>query len=96
MKLTASLKYNLKSKIYANVDVFVYNKQLALVTKAQSATGAVELKGYADINLSLEYRPGKRLSFFLNIQNLASTRYYKWNQYPSQRLNLLGGVTFSF
>lgn len=96
MKLTASMKYNLKKKIYANIDVFVFNKQLALVTKSQSENGAVELKGYADINLSLEYRPNKRLSFFLNMQNLASSRYYKWNQYPSQRLNILGGASFSF
>jgi hypothetical protein len=54
------------------------------------------LSGYADISLGCEYRYSKILSAFLNINNLTSIKYYKWNNYPSYGFNLMGGVTYAF
>jgi hypothetical protein len=54
------------------------------------------LNGYADISLGFEYRYSKILSAFLNINNLTSIKYYKWNNYPSYGFNLMGGVTYAF
>ena len=47
-----------------------------------------------DINLGAEYRYSKMLSFFVNFNNIANTRYYRWEKYPSQRFNLMAGLTF--
>tara|TARA_B110000046_G_scaffold37634_1_gene41063 strand:- start:387 stop:2192 length:1806 start_codon:yes stop_codon:yes gene_type:complete len=49
-----------------------------------------------DLNLGLEYRYTERLSGFVNVNNLIAQRYQRWNQYPSQRINVVGGVTYSF
>ena len=52
------------------------------------------MKGIVDINLGAEYRYSKMLSFFVNFNNIANTRYYRWEKYPSQRFNLMAGLTF--
>lgn len=54
------------------------------------------LKPIIDLNIGVEYRYTERLSGFLSINNLVGQRYQMWNQYPTQRLNILGGISFSF
>jgi hypothetical protein len=34
------------------------------------------------------------LGFFVQLNNIANQRYYKWDRYPSQRFNFMFGVTF--
>jgi outer membrane receptor protein involved in Fe transport len=36
------------------------------------------------------------LSFWLNFNNLTNNKYYRWNNYRSYGINLLGGVSYSF
>ena len=97
IKLDALFSYNLRDKIITELDVFYRSKQLAPVRKTSTETdGVAELKGYADVNLMMQYVYNKRLSVFLNIYNLGSVRYHKWLNYPSQRLQIMGGLTFSF
>lgn len=55
-----------------------------------------QLKSVIDVNIGAEYRYTERLSAFLNINNLLAQRYQRWNQYPVQRINVVGGVTYSF
>ncbi len=55
-----------------------------------------KLNPIVDLNLGVEYRYTERLSGFLNVNNLIAQRYQRWNQYPSQRINAVGGVTYSF
>ncbi len=57
---------------------------------------AQKLKGWTDLNLGVEYRFTKSLSFWLNVNNLANNKYYRWNNYRSYGVNLLGGVSYSF
>ena len=55
-----------------------------------------KLNPIVDLNLGVEYRYTERLSGFLIVNNLIAQRYQRWNQYPSQRINVVGGVTYSF
>jgi len=55
-----------------------------------------ELKGIFDANLGLEYRYTKKLSAFINFNNIGAVRYQRWEDYPTQRFNVLGGLTYSF
>ena len=55
-----------------------------------------KLKGWTDVNLGAEYRFTKALSFWLNFNNLTNNKYYRWNNYRSYGINLLGGVSYSF
>lgn len=51
---------------------------------------------FADLSLEAEYRFSDRVSAFARFYNLTATRYYRWYNYPSQRINVMGGLTFSF
>lgn len=91
--------YNLKNKIIATADIFLYGKRDARILKTDSL-GSVfapkELKAIVDANIGLEYRYSKKLSAFVKFNNLGFMRYAIWNNYPSQKFNFLLGVTMVF
>ena len=88
--LTLSGIYNLQSKFLVRADVSIVGKQWAQT----QANGDIQLKGYADINLEGEYRYSKMLSFFVRFNNILNQRYYRWQNYPSQRFNCMIGLSF--
>jgi hypothetical protein len=99
-EFTFSGNYNLKDKIVAKADIYVIGKQYARIYERNSTgimeTRSKELKGMADINLGLEYRYTKKLSAFINFNNIGAFRYYRWNNYPTQKFNFLVGVSYIF
>jgi hypothetical protein len=95
--LTFSANYNIKSKLIIKADIFVIGNQFALTKVQDNFTYSYQsklMKGIVDVNLGAEYRYSKMLSFFVNFNNIANTRYYRWEKYPSQRFNLMAGLTF--
>ena len=95
--ITLSTVYNLKSKIILKADVFVIGNQFSLTQVENNFKYTTEsklMKGIVDVNIGAEYRYSKMLSFFVNFNNIANTRYYRWKKYPSQRFNLMAGLTF--
>ena len=96
--LTFTGLYNLKSKILIKADVFVIGNQWALTKIYESSTSLVTepklLKGIVDCNLGAEYRYSKMLSFFVKFNNIANVRYQRWERYPTQRFNMMLGLTF--
>ncbi|MFN5184013.1 MAG: hypothetical protein ACK5D5_13415 [Bacteroidota bacterium] len=95
VKLSAN--YNIRSKIITKLDVYYISNQWALRTtnySGGSVTGPVNLKGIADVNFGMEYRYSKFLSAFVNFNNIANFRYYRWDNYPTQRFNFLLGFSF--
>ena len=91
--VTVSGSYNLGGKIFTTADIFFRGNAYALDPVSGDA---VKLDSWTDINLGAEYRYSKVLSVFVKLNNLAFTRYYLWNGYPSERLNVLGGLTYAF
>lgn len=92
-RISALLGYNLGNKILVKLMAYVIGAQKArLYEKAESET----LAGTADVNLDGEYRYSKKISVFLQLNNLASIQYEKYQDYPTQRLNALAGFKFSF
>jgi len=103
LQLTFSANYNLKNKIVVNADVFfIGNRQAVSATNGigtnilVNAYSITTLKSIVDANLSLEYRYSKKLSAFLNFNNLGFKRYEIWNNYPSYKFNFLAGVSVIF
>lgn len=99
MEFTLSANYNLKDKIVAKVDLCYLENQFAKKI-VEDVNGdrveAQELKGVFDANIGLEYRYNKKLGFFLNFNNIANFRYYRYNNYPTQRFSFMGGLSYSF
>ena len=95
-KFSLTANYNLREKIVLNVDLFSlsnrYAKTYNLLTGKE---GVKELGNVVDANLGIEYRYTKLLSAFININNIAAQRYYKWNNYPMQGFNVMLGLSYS-
>ncbi|MDA7804060.1 hypothetical protein N8987_05740, partial [Crocinitomix sp.] len=96
MKLRGS--YNLFDKIYVKAD-------LTLLGGRRSPEGlftidvtedVFDLGFVADANLSAEYRYNNRISGFIQFNNLAAQKYYRWNRYQVQGFQVMGGVTLGF
>ena len=101
-KATLIGRYNLKDKIVATADIFYISGQKAKSSNPEDGEDlsygvyAKDLKGVVDMNIGLEYRYNKRLSAWLQFNNLGGFRYNRWNGYPTQRFTALGGITYSF
>ncbi|PZE16953.1 hypothetical protein DNU06_09385 [Putridiphycobacter roseus] len=90
--------YNMFDKIYIKADVSLQGgrKSPGGLFALSPSDDDFKLGFINDINLEGEYRYNKRLSAFIQFNNLASQRYYRWYNYPVFRFQVLGGVTFSF
>ena len=103
LKVSLSGIYDLSDKIVVRADLFYFSKQYAQVfnsTTTNSVTTtteeAKELDQVFDLNLNFEYRYTKKLSAFIQFNNIISTPYQRWQDYPTQRFGVLGGLTYSF
>lgn len=88
--------YQIQNKIVLRANVAAHGKQYALAMNSTGGFESANLDGFADISFGVEYRYTKALSGFINFNNLTNSRYYLWNNYPSYRFNLMGGVSYSF
>jgi hypothetical protein len=95
--LTFSTIYNMQSKFLIRADLFFFGQQWALTQTTENGITSLkpkQINGWADLNLEIEYRYSKMLSFFARFNNLANQRYYRWERYPSQHFNFMLGLTF--
>jgi len=94
--------YNLYEKFLFNLDLNLEGGRKALVyameegVTSENNQFAKTLGFIADVNLGLEYRYNKRISAFLQFNNIASQSYYRWYNYPVQRFQIMGGLTARF
>lgn len=94
-----STNYNLKSKIIIDFDMFVKGQRFAKTYYTNGGFGAydvVKIPETFDMNLGIEYRYTKVLSGFLRVNNILARKNYLWNYYPTEGLNVTGGVIYSF
>lgn len=93
-----NVNYNLQSKIILKADVYFIGTQWILTQKTDSGPVIVstpaKILGIADVNLGAEYRYSKFLSAFIQFNNIGGVRYFRWDQYPTQRFNFMIGLSF--
>ena len=96
--LTANLiaTYNLVDKINIKAELYAQDQTSARLFDASKNPYAVDVKAFTDFNLGVEYIYNKKISAFLNFNNIAGARYYRWYNYPTQRFHVLGGLTYAF
>lgn len=94
--------YNLYDKFLINLDMTYEGGRKGLVyangkdVSLEDGQYAKKLGFVADVNLGVEYRYNKRISAFVQFNNLAAQRYQRWYNYPVQSFQVLGGFTFRF
>ena len=88
--------YNLKNKMIFRIDGLVTTGSIARSRDINGNMINQSLKTTVDFNLGFEYRYSKLLSGFVNINNISANRNYYFYQYPTQRINFIMGVSYSF
>ena len=102
-RASIAASYNLSNKFMVNAEAYTMGKRTAKslvpvtgVDANDDGSYTVDMKGYADLNLSIEYRYTKRLSAFVRFNNMFAAKYQVWNNYNVQRFNALMGASYSF
>lgn len=94
------LKYNLRDKIIAGLELNALGSRKMLISKSltgwtTTSISEIEEPVHVNLGMSAEYRYTKILSFWAKINNMSYQRYYEWAFYPSQMFNFLIGFTYS-
>lgn len=84
--------YQMQQKLRLTGDIFVFNG----VKYLDNAGLVQELNGVFDLNLGADYRYSDKLGFFVQLNNLTAARYFRWFNYTSYGINVLGGLSFNF
>lgn len=95
--LKAEIKgsYQIMEQIVVSGQLYYLGEQYAKVWTGESWE-AQSLKALVDLNLKGEYHHTPQLAGFISLNNLAGTRYMKYYRYPSQRFNMMLGVSYAF
>lgn len=92
--LTATVNYN--DKITGRLEFQALGRSsYATTTAADGSDSTLYLPFRYGMNLEVEYRHSKALSFFLKADNLLFQRYFYWQNYPSYRGLFLLGLTYT-
>lgn len=84
--------YSLQSKLRFLAEGVVFNGVPYLDATGNSAT----LSGVFDLNLGAAYQYSNQIDVFVNLNNVASARYFRWFNYPTYGFNFLGGLVLKF
>ncbi len=103
MRFTFDGRYDLDDTFVVKAQIFAAGKRYGGTMMPQEGDEvvadqlySVDLRGYVDMSLGVEYRYTKRISAFLDFNNITGGRYPRWNQYRVQPALILGGLTYSF
>jgi len=96
LKANIIAAYKLVDKINIKAEIYSQDKTYAKLFSTANDVLPHSIKPFVDGNLALEYIYNKKISAFLNLNNLGGTRYYRWYSYPSQRFHFLAGMTYAF
>jgi hypothetical protein len=80
-------------KLFITADLYV----LKGIKAKNFQSGAVtKLPVITDVNLKIDYLLTKNFSAFVAINNILGKQYQRYQYYPQQGLNFIGGLSFSF
>jgi len=109
LEISTKAVFDLRNKLLIKPEIYYVGKRMtkSMYTHAEAVAEdlqngpwpyhEVEINGYLDVNLDIEYRYTKRLSAWISFKNIAGKAYplyYKYNTY--QYVNVMGGFTYSF
>jgi hypothetical protein len=93
----AGVRYNLRDKILAGADLTITGDRKLAASSVENGIPDIIFNAPAHVNLNLraEYRYSKILAFWLKVNNITYNRYFEWAWYPSQRLQIMAGLSYS-
>jgi hypothetical protein len=92
-KVNANASYNLYQKFLFNLDVIA---QGGMKAQAPITKNEIKLDAAFDLNFKTEYLFSESFSAFIQLNNIASSKYPLFLNYPVRGFQVLGGITWSF
>lgn len=92
-KLTVNGSYNIYDKILLSADMITQGGMKAFDPVTEQT---VKLDGAFDLNFKLEYVFSQSFSAFVQLNNITSSKYPLFLNYPVRGFQVLGGITWSF
>jgi hypothetical protein len=92
-RITANAFYNLYEKFLFNVDVIAQGGMKAQEPITQNT---IKLDAAFDLNFKTEYLFSESFSAFIQLNNIASSKYPVFLYYPVRGFQIMGGITWSF
>jgi hypothetical protein len=95
------LKYNLRDKIIASLDMTALGKRWEVINGAYQVKQAglqaetMEMPVHFNLNIMGEYRYSRILSFWIRCSNISFDHYNEWAYYPTYRFVGLVGFTYN-
>ncbi len=93
MELMVNSRFSPVKDLWIDAGFNVLGKRYAF---DPTAIAQKRLDAVFDLNIGAEYNYNSVWSFFARVNNLAASKYYKWNGYPMQGVNVHVGVGISF
>ncbi len=90
-------KLNIKNKVYPYVDFIAMGSQVQRTGESDLTNFTTEtIQPFYDVSAGIDFRFKKKLSLFVQGNNLVSSRYMRWYNYPVFGFSIIGGLTFIF
>jgi len=93
IKLGVSFLITEKIRIWS--DIYYYGKRTAIDLSVLPNT-QIDLDGFVDLNLGVDYKLTKELSAFLSLTNLLNNQYQRYYHYPVNGIQVMGGIMYKF
>jgi hypothetical protein len=85
--------YTLNKKLFITADLYFFEG----IQNKNLVTNTVHtLKPIYDLNVKIDYFLGKQVAAFISLNNIVGQNYQRYLYYPTQGLNFLGGISYSF
>lgn len=90
--ISLQVRYNMGDKIILDAGIFtIGSRYFENYNPAEEETLPLTF----DLNLGIEYRYSKLLSFWVKFNNMTAQSYYLYNQYPSYRFRAMLGFNYA-
>ncbi|TLX76504.1 TonB-dependent receptor [Labilibacter sediminis] len=93
VELGVNANYSPKEDLWLNAGLYVMGKRYAFDPEFQQAK---KLDSAFDLSIGAKYLLSSKWTVFANLNNILISKYYQWNGYPNQGLNVRAGVGYSF
>ena len=91
-----NLKMNIKNKIYPHLDFVAMGAQQQRTGLSEATKSFNKIDAFYDISAGIDFKFKKKISLFVQANNIMSTRYQRWYNYQVLGFNLIGGLTMLF
>jgi len=95
-KLTAGTVLHISDKVDIKGTLLIRGSALDPNPVAAGSTTPTTINSFVDVSGGVEYKVTKKISVFVNVNNLLNGTNQTWLYYPDYGFNIFGGVGFAF